>query len=227
MIVQTWLGVLQQSFQGLAAGVIAFIPNLVFAVVIFIIGWVIGSLVAKLVEQAFKALKIDHALKAAGVDDVVSRAGWHLNSGAFIGMLVQWFIIVTFLVASLEILGLTQVTVFLQQVVLLYLPQVIVAALILVVAAVVAGVADRVIRGGAQAAGVSSANLAGTVARYAIWIFAILTALGQLGVATPFVQTLFTGIVVALSLAFGLAFGLGGQDAAARAIDRVRSEIKQ
>lgn len=227
MIVQTWLSVLQQSFQSLAAGVIAFIPNLVFAVVIFIIGWVIGSLVAKLVEQAFKAIKVDHALKAAGVDDVVSRAGWNLNSGRFIGMLVQWFVIVIFLVASLEILGLTQVTVFLQQVVLLYLPQVIVAALILVVAAVVAGVADRVIRGGAMAAGVTSANLAGTMARYAIWIFAILTALGQLGVATPFVQTLFTGIVVALSLAFGLAFGLGGQEAAARTIERVRSEIKQ
>lgn len=227
MIVQTWLSVLQQSFQSLAAGVIAFIPNFVFAVVIFIIGWVIGSLVAKLVEQAFKAIKVDHALKAAGVDDVVSRAGWNLNSGRFIGMLVQWFVIVIFLVASLEILGLTQVTVFLQQVVLLYLPQVIVAALILVVAAVVAGVADRVIRGGAMAAGVTSANLAGTMARYAIWIFAILTALGQLGVATPFVQTLFTGIVVALSLAFGLAFGLGGQEAAARTIERVRSEIKQ
>jgi hypothetical protein len=227
MIVQTWLGVLQQSFQSLAAGVIAFIPNLVFAVVIFIIGWVIGSLVARLIEQAFKALRVDHALKAAGVDDVVARAGWTLNSGRFIGMLVQWFIIVIFLVASLEVLGLSQVTVFLQQVVLLYLPQVIVAALILVVAAVVANIADRVIRGGATAAGVTSANLAGTMARYAIWIFAILTALGQLGVATPFVQTLFTGIVVALSLAFGLAFGLGGQEAAARTIDRVRAEIKQ
>ena len=226
MIVQTWLGVLQQSFNQMAAGIIAFIPNLVFAIVIFIIGWVIGSLVCKLIEQAFKALRVDHALKAAGVDDVVNRAGWKLNSGMFIGTLVQWFIIVLFLVASLEVLGLTQVNIFLQQVVLLYLPQVIVASLILVVAAVVAEAAGRLITGGAQAAGVSSANLAGTMARYAIWIFAILTALGQLGVASPFVQTLFTGVVVALSLAFGLAFGLGGQEAAARTIERVRSEIK-
>ena len=226
MIVQTWLGVLQQSFNQLTAGIIAFIPNLVFAIVIFVIGWVIGTLVCKLIEQAFKALRVDHALKAAGVDEVVNRAGWKLNSGMFIGTLVQWFIIVLFLVASLEVLGLTQVNIFLQQVVLLYLPQVIVAALILVVAAVVAEAAGRLITGGAQAAGVSSANLAGTMARYAIWIFAILTALGQLGVASPFVQTLFTGVVVALSLAFGLAFGLGGQEAAARTIERIRSEIK-
>ena len=227
MIVQTWLEVFQQVFQQLKEGIISFIPNLVFAVVIFVIGWVIGSLVAKLIAQGIKALRVDQALKAAGVDDVVSSAGFKLDSGAFIGALVQWFIIVLFLVASLEVLGLTQVTIFLQQVVLLYLPQVIVAALILVVAAVVADVAGRIITGGAMAAGVSSANLAGTVARYAIWIFAVLTALGQLGVATPFVQTLFTGIVVALSLAFGLAFGLGGQDAAARVIEKIRSEIKK
>lgn len=227
MIVQSWLDVLQQSFQQLTAGVVAFIPNLVFAVVIFVIGWVIGSLVAKLIAQGIKALRVDQALKSAGVDEVMNRAGWNLNSGAFIGGLVQWFIIVLFLVASLEVLGLTQVTIFLQQVVLLYLPQVIVAALILVVAAVVAETAGRIIQGGAMAAGVSSANLAGTMARYAIWIFAILTALGQLGVASPFVQTLFTGVVVALSLAFGLAFGLGGQEAAARTIEKVRSEIKK
>ena len=227
MIVQTWLSVLERSFQDLVTGMISFIPNLVFAVVIFILGWVVGSIVGRLLAQAIKGLQIDHALKSAGVDEVVERAGFHLDSGKFIGGLVKWFVIVIFLVASLEVLGLTQVTMFLEQVVLLYVPQVIVAALILVVGAVVADVASRVISGAAMAAGVSSANLAGTVARYSIWIFAVLAALGQLGVATPFVQTLFTGIVVALSLAFGLAFGLGGQESAARFIDRVRSEIKK
>ncbi len=227
MIVQTWLDVLQQSFKQLAEGVIGFIPNFVFAVVIFVIGWVVGTLVGKLIAQAINVIQVDKALKSAGVDDIVEKAGFTLNSGKFIGGLVQWFIIVLFLVASLEILGLTQVTVFLEQVVLLYLPQVIVAALILVVAAVVADVAGRVITGAAQAAGITSAHLAGAVARWAIWIFAILAALGQLGVATPFVQTLFTGVIVALSLAFGLAFGLGGQEAAARTIEKVRAEIKR
>ena len=58
-----------------------------------------------------------------------------------------------------------------------------------------------------------------------IWVFAVLAALNQLGVATAFVQTLFTGVVVAVSLALGLSFGLGGQDAAARYLDKVRGEI--
>lgn len=227
MIVQTWLQVLQQSFQDLVTGIIVFIPNLVFSVLIFVLGWVVGSIVGRVIAQVVRAAHVDQALKGASVDEVLDRAGFKLDSGKFIGGLVKWFIIVLFLVASLEVLGLTQVTIFLQQVVLLYLPQVIVAALILLVAAVVADVASRLITGGATAAGVSSARLAGTMAKWAIWIFAILAALGQLGVATPFVQTLFTGVVVALSLAFGLSFGLGGQEAAGRFIERVRDEIKK
>ena len=134
-------------------------------------------------------------------------------------------VIVVFLVAALDVLGLTRVTIFLQQVVLLYLPQVIVAVLILILAAFVAEVVKSLVAGSARAAGAHAANLAGAVAKWAIWLFAILAAINQLGVATEFVQTLFTGLVVALALAFGLAFGLGGKDAAARTIERVRSEI--
>ena len=133
--------------------------------------------------------------------------------------------IIVFLVASLEILGLDRVTIFLQTVVLLYLPNVFVAALILILGAVVAEVVRNLVLSSARAAGAHGASLAATVAKWAIWVTAILAALNQLGVASEFVQTLFTGIVVAASLAFGLAFGLGGKDAAARTIERVRSEI--
>jgi hypothetical protein len=66
----------------------------------------------------------------------------------------------------------------------------------------------------------------GAVVEWAIWIFAVLAALDQLGVASVFIQTVFTGLVVSLSLAFGLAFGLGGKEAAARAIEKVREEIR-
>jgi hypothetical protein len=117
------------------------------------------------------------------------------------------------------------VNIFLQSVILSYLPQVIVAVLILLVAAVVAEVVRDIVTGAAKAAHVRSAELAGAVAKWSIWIFAILAALDHLQVASAFVQTLFTGVIVALSLAFGLAFGLGGQEAAARYIDKVRGEM--
>lgn len=224
MFLQQWADVLTQSFQNLFYGVVAFLPNLLAAIVIFVIGWLIGAGLARVVAQVVGALRVDQALRAAGVDRVVERAGFTLNSGAFLGVLVKWFFIIVFLVAALDVLGLTQVTIFLRAVVLGYLPQVIVAVLIMLVAAVVAEAAQRVVAGSAAAANLKSANFLGAVSRWAIWIFAILAALDQLGV-TPFVQTLFTGVVVALALAFGLAFGLGGQAAAARSIEKMREQV--
>ena len=225
MIVSQSAGVLQSSFADMWYTVAQLLPSIFAAVLIFIIGWIVGVVLYRVVEQVVKVLRLDEALKAAGVNDAAREAGLHLNVGAFLGPLVQWFIVIVFLMTSLEILGFSRVTIFLQQVVLLYLPQVIVAVLILVLAAVVAEAARNIISSSARAAGSHSGNLAGTVAKYAIWITAILAVLNQLGVATEFVQTLFTGIVVSLALGFGLAFGLGGKEAAARTIERVRSEI--
>lgn len=225
MIVQESVGFLQQSFYDLWAAVIAYVPNIVVAVLIFIIGWVIGAIIGRIVAQVVHALRVDNALRGAGVEEVLSKAGFNLNAGRFVGELVKWFIIVVFLVASLDVLGLTQVNIFLQEVVLLYLPQVIVAVLILLLAAVIAEMAKNIVVASAKAAGAHSINLMGSVTKWSIWIFAVLAALSQLGVASSFVQTLFTGVVIALSLGFGLAFGLGGKDAAADYIKKMKREI--
>lgn len=226
MVFNTWADVLSQSFQNLFYGLVAFIPNLIVAIVIFIIGWLIGVGLGRVVKQIVDALRVDQALRSTGLERLLSRAGFELSSGAFLGFLVKWFFIIVFLVAALDVLHLTVVNLFISDVVLGYLPQVIVAVLILLVAAVVAEAVERVVTGSAKAANLRAAGFLGKVARYSIWIFALLAALAQLNVATAFMQTLFMGIVIAVSLAIGLAFGLGGQASAARYLEHLHSEIK-
>jgi hypothetical protein len=225
MLIQTWADVLTASFQNLWLGIVAFVPNIIVAVIIFVLGWLVGAALGRIIAQVIKAIKLDAALKNTGLNEAVERAGFTLDSGAFLGMLVQWFFIIVFLMASLEVLGLTQVNLFLQNVVLAYLPQVIVAALILLVGAVVAQVAKDIVGGAAKAAGVHGAGFAGSIAMWAVWIFTLIAALDQLQVAQAFIQTLYTGVIIAVSLAVGLAFGLGGQEAAARAIEKMRSQM--
>lgn len=226
MVFNTWADVLSQSFQNLFYGSVAFIPNLVIAIVIFIVGWLIGVGLGRVVVQIINALRVDQALRSTGIERLLSRAGLELSSGKFLGFLVKWFFIIVFLVASLDVLHLTVVNLFISDVVLGYLPQVIVAVLILLVAALVAEAAEHIVKSSAKAASLHSAGFLGKVARYSIWIFAILAALAQLNVATAFVQTLFTGVVIAVSLAIGLSFGLGGQASAARYLEHLQSEIK-
>ena len=118
MVVSTWADALNTAFQGLLVGLVAFIPNLIVAIVIFIIGWLIGLGLERVVKQIVDALRIDSALRAAGVDRVVERAGFTLSSGLFLGILVKWFVIVVALVAALNLLHLDTVNMFLTQVAL-------------------------------------------------------------------------------------------------------------
>lgn len=225
MILETWGDVVVASLQQVWASVAEFIPLFIGALIVFIVGWIVAVSLGKVVEQVVRALRVDHLLSRIEVEQAVERAGWKLNSGAFLGGLVKWFLIVVFLLAAVNILGLTQVSDFLRDV-LLYIPNVVVAALILIIAALVASTVERLVRGSVEATGYRG-SLAGVVARWAIWVFAFVAALQQLGIATALLQTVVTGLVAALALAFGLAFGLGGKDAAASIIERVRGELRR
>lgn len=223
---QTWSDVLYISMQDLWGGIISFLPRLVIALLIFIIGWVIAVALGRVVERIIRTIKVDKALQSIGFEEPLAKAGFRLNSGAFIGGLVRWFFIIVFLITTIEVLGLTQVNIFLSNVVLAYLPNVVVAAFILIVAAFIANAMQKIVVGSAKVAGVPSTNLLGGVTKWAIWIFAILAALYQLGIAGVFAQTIFTGFVAMMAIAGGLAFGLGGKDTAAKYVDKLKNDMK-
>jgi hypothetical protein len=224
-LVQNWGVVFTSSLQEIWYGVSSFVPTLIIAIIVFAIGWVLASLIEKVVESIFMSLKVDNALKSAGLEDVMKRTGHPLNSGLFVGSLVKWFVIIVFLIASFDILGLTQVNTFLRDVVLSYLPQVIVAVLILMVAVMIAETMQKIVAASARAAHIKSAHLLGVITRWAIWIFAILTALFQLGIAPALIQTVVMGVIAGGALAFGLAFGLGGKDWAAGVLERTMHKL--
>jgi len=202
-------------------GVLNFLPKFIIAVLIFIAGWIVAFIIERLIEGLFKSFKVDTLLKSTGVEDVIERSGHKLNSGRFVGSLVKWFVIVVFLIASFDVLGLKEVNTFLKDVVLSYLPQVIIAVLVLMVSVVIADAVQKIVTASARAAHVKSAVLLGTVAKWSIWIFAVLTALFHLGVAPALIQTLFMGVVVAGALATGLSFGLGGKEVAGRILEKL------
>ncbi len=224
MILQTWGDVIVASLQQVWASVAAFIPLFLGAVVVFIIGWIVAMALGKLVEQVVKALRVDSILQKLEAEKALERAGLRLNTGAFVGGLVKWFLIVAFLLAALNILNLNEVSGFLRDV-LLYIPRVVVAALILVIAALVAETAERAVRASVESTGLRG-GFVGAVTRWAIWIFAIVAALLQLGIASALIQTLVTGLIAMVAIAGGLAFGLGGKDIASDVLSRVRREVQ-
>ncbi len=221
----SWGDVFNASLQGLWFGFVQFTPRLVVAIVFFIIGWFLGSLIAKAIEQIFTSLKIDSLFKAIGAENFFRKAGVNLNTGYFIGQVVRWFVIIVFLLPSLNLVGLSDVSSFLGSSVLGFLPQVVIAAFVLIIAAVVSEGLSKAVLATAKAMGLRAANMFATVAKYAVWIFAIIIALGKLGLG-DYMSILFSGIVAMLALAGALAFGLGAKDAAGRFIDKLGEEVR-
>lgn len=225
MILNEWTNILVKSFQGVLEGVVSFLPNLIMAFFVVLVGWIVAVAIEKVIEQTIKYVKLDKLLSSTGLKEIVERAGFKLNAGKFIGGLVKWFTIVVFLITAFEILGLSEVNNFLTGVVIEYIPQVIAAILILLIAAVVGDVLQKTVVASAKAAKLKSANFLGSVTKWSIWVFAAMASLVQLGIGVVLFQTLFSGIVAAMAIAFGLALGLGGKDAAAQVIQKIKDEV--
>ena len=217
---------LVQSVIGIVGGIADVLPRLLAALIFIILGWVLGGAVGRIIAELVRSAKVDELLAKAGVSKFFARGGYELNSGAFLGWLAKLFFIIIFLVAAFNILGLTQINEFLLMV-LAYIPQVIVATMILFVASFAAEVLSGIVSGATKAVGSHVAHLLGSVTRWAIWTFAIIIALSHLGIAPQYMYTLFAGMIAMLALAGGLAFGLGGKEAAADLIREVRSEIRE
>ncbi len=222
----TWGDVFNASLQELWWGFVQFAPKLIIAIVFFIVGWVLGSLVAKAFEHVFSALKIDRLFQSVRADEFMKRAGMNLNTGYFVGQVIKWFIIIVFLLPSLKLVGLDLVATFLQESVLGFLPRVIVAILILIIATVLAEAVSKTIVASAKAMNLHSANMLGTVSKYAVWVFAFIIALGQLGIAETYMNILFAGIIGMLAIAGALAFGLGAKDAAGRFVSKLGEDMQ-
>ena len=225
MVLQTWGDVIIMSLQQVWTSIAAFVPMLFGSLLIFFIGLIIAMTLGQLVEQIIRSLKVDDFLRKLDFEKTLEKAGWRMDSASFLGSLVKWFFVIVFLLAAANILGLSQVGDFLRDV-LLYVPNVVVAAVILIIAAIISDVVGRILHGSLMAMGHRGSMIA-PIVRWSIWIFALIAALLQLGIAVTLIQTLVTGLVAAFALAVGLAFGLGGKDAASQFIERMRGEMRK
>jgi len=213
--VTNWGDALLVSVTGALMALLSFIPALIGALIIVIIGWVLSGILARVVETVLNKVGFEHAAERTGITGVISRSGaGTMRASHVIAELVKWFVRLIFLEIAAQALHLTAVNTLLNSIVL-FIPNLVVALIIVLVGVLAAQFIGRLVRGGLSKANFANANVVGTVAEYGIIGLAVVTALNQIGVATVIVTILFAGIVGALALAAGLAFGLGGRDTAA------------
>ena len=148
----------------------------------------------------------------------MNKMGTGIDSVGIVAGIVKWIVRVVVLLVAFDTLGLPAVSDVMRQL-LLWLPNLVVAIFVLFIGGIAARALGNVVRGATAEGGFSNPETLSNVARTAVWSFAVVIAINQLGIATNLINTLFTGFVGALAIALGLAFGLGGRDRASRTLE--------
>ncbi|CAA9272489.1 MAG: High-affnity carbon uptake protein Hat/HatR [uncultured Chloroflexia bacterium] len=215
--IQDWGEAIRTSVASALALFLGAIPRIIGFAAILIIGWIISGLLSKAVAAVLRAVRFNDLANRSGFTGFVQQMGVKHDPAGVIADVVRWFVRLIVLVVAFDALGLPAVSQVLQGL-LLWLPNLVVALVILVLAGLAANALADLIRGATGRAGFSNPDLLANVARVGVWGFAIVAAVNQIGIAQTLVNTLFMGLVGALALALGLAFGLGGRDTAAEIV---------
>jgi hypothetical protein len=209
--VTSWGASLMASISAAFTLLFAAIPRVLGFLVILAIGWLLASLIEKAIVAVLRAVHFDGFVERAGLAGVVRSV--RREPSWILGAIAKWFVRLIALVVAFDALGVPAVSQVLHQV-LMWLPNLAVALLVLVVGGIAANAVGDLVRGASARGKLDQPEVLGMVARWAVWAFAIMVAVYQIGVAGALVDILFMAVVGAVALAVGLSFGLGARDTA-------------
>lgn len=202
-----------ETVREVAAAILGGIPAVLGALGLLVLGWLIARLVQWALDGILRRMGVDGLAERAGATRLLTRLGLDPSASHFLARLVFWLVLIVFLLAAAESLGLQGVVNTLEELVG-YLPSVIAAALILLVGGLIARVVGDALSALATEAEVATGPLLGQAARYVILLFTVILALEQLGVETTLLTTATVAVIGATALALAIAFGFGSRDLA-------------
>jgi hypothetical protein len=203
---------------------LAALPSIVGALLLLVIGWIVAGIAGGFVARLLRKVGVDQLATKAGITAFLQRARLKLDTPGLVGGIITWYVRLIFVVMAANAVGITAVSNVLGQIIA-FIPNLLVALLILGAFAWLAGVTRNLVTGATESAGVPNSGVLATLAYATVLGFGIVAAASQIGVAATLINILFTGIVAALAIAFGLAFGLGGREEAARVLGDWRGQV--
>jgi len=218
-----WQNLIVEPIRGMLTRIMAYLPVLLGALVILIVGWIVAKAIRRLVDWLLGAVRFDTLADKAGMPEILRKGGLKISTRQVICGLVYWLVIIMVLVMVVNALGLPKASDVLTSL-FAYIPNVIAALFVLVVAMFLASFVSGIVRIAAGNANLPKPEIFAGISRWAIIIFAITVSLVELGVAPLLVTATFNIILGGVCLGLALAFGLGGKEAAARYLEELKEK---
>ena len=204
---------MSQPLQDALSTFLNYLPQLLGAIIILIVGYIIARVLMSVVARLLQGIGFDRWMERAGIKQVFDRAETRETPATVIGKLIFWFVFIIAIVMATDALGIPQVSEVFAQLIA-YIPNIIAAILILILAALLANFLSGVVRGA------TGNELLGSIARYAIIVYAVFAALTQLGIAVQLTANTFLIVLGAVALAAAIAFGLGSREVARDIVEK-------
>lgn len=217
---QQQLDVFVASLTSFWTQLASFIPQLLAALLLLFIGWILANLARTGVIKLLDLLRFDNLADKTGIEAFLKQGHIDISLSRVLANLVYWVIIFIVIVTVANSLGLHLVAELFNKIVL-YIPNVIVAILVLVFGILIARIINRLVFAYLNNIGVQGALTISTLSEYAVIIFVVFVALEQLEIGTTLLTAAFQIGFGAIGLALALAFGLGGREWAAGVIKRM------
>ncbi|MGA2916482.1 MAG: hypothetical protein ABSE89_10695 [Sedimentisphaerales bacterium] len=218
-----WNTLIVEPVTRMLTKILAYLPVLLGALVILIIGWIVAKAIKRIVDWSLKLIRFDVLADKAGISEILRKGDLKISAREVVSSIVYWLIMIMVLVMTVEALGLPKASDVLAGL-FDYVPNVIAALLVLIVAMFLASFVSGIVRTAAGNANLPKPEILAGISRWAIVIFAVTIALEQLGIAPLLVATTFNIILGGICLALALAFGLGGKDAAAKYLEELKKK---
>jgi hypothetical protein len=206
---------LRASLAGTFGTILSVLPRLIVFAIALAAGWAISSLLARGTIAVLRAARFDEMARRSGLARFIHHMGVPQDPAGAVASAAKWLVRLMTLVVALDALGLPAGASVLHQL-LLWLPNLAVGLVALVIGALTATALSRLVRGSAIVAGLPNPQVLATATSIAVWAFAIVLAVSQLGIATSMVNLGLVGVVGGVALAAGLAFGWAGRERAAQ-----------
>ncbi len=206
-----------QSLQSILTSLILFIPRFVNGLLILIVGYLVSWLARWILRFVFRHVGLEQLLDRMGVMRALQNLGIHVPVTEIIAQIVFYFLLLSFAIQAVSLMGLAPVAILLQNI-LLFVPRVISAAILLVLGSMLARFLGDTIIAVANNVNITYGRALGKIIEYAIVAFVAVLAVSTLGIDTTVLTTSFTIIVASAGVAIALTFALGAREAARNVI---------
>ncbi|MBU1935070.1 hypothetical protein KKF04_03360, partial [Patescibacteria group bacterium] len=174
-----------------------------------------------------KKIRLEWLADKLGLEHFLKRIKSKFGASHIVAKGVKGYLIFLFFIEATKVAQLTRIAEFLTKVIN-YVPDVIVAIFIMLVGIRIGNTMQILISTSLSFAKTNTANILGIAAKGTVIAFAVLAALTELEIAEILIQTLFIGFVAMLTIAGGLAFGLGGKDVVKELLEAIKKvEIRE